>query len=509
MIQRMRGLLKFLFFLVILAIIVGGGAWLWGGRMAGPSIQIRQPDRFIGQAGTLELMVQAPGGRFSKIDVTLEQNGKSYPVFALDNRNQATVKQESADRIYVMRPIGKRAIPELRQGAARVVVHASRPVVYGLRQAESTATRDVQVRLQPPQVAVLSQFHYINHGGSEFVVYRVTPEDVESGVRVGDKEYRGFPASGAGIKGDPALRVAFFALLWDQDRNTPIEVFARDVAGNQAVTALEHTVFPKTFSKSRIEIDDRFLQRVVPAIAAGSPDENIDTKDLLAGFLTINGDLRRKNTAYIASLAQKTSPEMLFHDAFKQLGNTQVEAKFADTRTYIYKGKQVDTQVHLGFDLASVANTPILASQSGVVLHASDLGIFGNCVILDHGMGVQSLYGHLSSFAVKVGDKVEKGQQLGRSGMTGLAGGDHLHFTMLVGGQAVTPVDWWSPQWMQDRVLRKIQQAGGPLGDNGSLRSETDVNSSGEPGRLAQASQGQTRSRGPRARRARRGVRRR
>jgi len=151
----------------------------------------------------------------------------------------------------------------------------------------------------------------------------------------------------------------------------------------------------------------------------------------------------------------------MFTDAFQQLGNSQVEAKFADTRTYIYKGKPVDKQVHLGFDLAVTANVPIVAAQRGIVVHAADLGIYGNCVIIDHGMGVQSLYGHLSSIGVHVGDKVEKGQQIGRSGMTGLAGGDHLHFTMLVGGQQVTPVDWWSTQWMMDRVRRKIAAAGG------------------------------------------------
>ena len=68
------------------------------------------------------------------------------------------------------------------------------------------------------------------------------------------------------------------------------------------------------------------------------------------------------------------------------------------------------------------------------MLYADELGIYGNCVIVDHGMGVQSLYAHLSSIGVKPGDMVEKEQELGRSGMTGLAGGDHLHFTMLVNG---------------------------------------------------------------------------
>ena len=121
----------------------------------------------------------------------------------------------------------------------------------------------------------------------------------------------------------------------------------------------------------------------------------------------------------------------------------------------------MDQQVHLGFDLAVTANVPVSAAQRGVVVHAADLGIYGNCVIIDHGLGVQSLYGHLSSIGVKVGDKVDKGQEIGRSGQTGLAGGDHLHFTTLVGGEQVTPVDWWSAQWMQDRVLRKIEAAGG------------------------------------------------
>ena len=378
-----------------------------------------------------------------------------------------------------MRPIGKRAIPALQNGPARIVVHAARPVLYGIREAVTSIARDVQVRLEPPRVEVLSTFHYVNLGGSEFVVYRATPPDVESGVRVGDKEYRGYPASGAGIQSDPATRVAFFALLFDQKVNTPISVFARDVAGNEVVSPLDHMVFPKVYQKSRIEIDDRFIGRVVPAIAANAPDEKIDTSDLLKGFLQINRDLRKKNNQYLIDLSKKSNPELMFRDAFQQLGNSQVEAKFADTRTYIYKGKDVDQQVHQGFDLAVTANVPIVASQKGIVVHAADLGIYGNCVVIDHGMGIQSLYGHLSSIGVKVGDTVAKGQQIGRSGMTGLAGGDHLHFTMLVGGQQVTPVDWWSQQWMQDRVLRKIMQAGQPT--SAAFRSYSGQPSRGLP----------------------------
>lgn len=458
----MRALLRFLGYLIVLALIAGAGAWWWAGRAIGPRLELRQPTKFIGQSTPLELIVEAPGGQFAGVDVTaaLEQGGKTFPVFSMNNPTPGSVRQESANRLLVTRPVGKKTIPELQAGQARLVVRASRPVLYGLRRAESTTTRDVQVRLEPPRVAVLSTFHYVNHGGSEFIIYRATPDDVQSGVKVGDKEYLGFPARGVGITNDPALRAAFFALLYDQDLTTPIQVFARDPAGNEATTPVDNRIFPKPYARSRIEIDDSFLQRVVPAIAAATPDEQIPTSDILAGFLKINGDLRRKNNEYILTLAKKTSPELLFKDAFQQLGNSQVEARFADSRTYFYKGKEIDRQVHLGFDLAVTANVPIMAAQRGVVVHAGYLGIYGNCVVIDHGLGVQSLYGHLSSIDVKDGDMVTKGQTIGRSGMTGLAGGDHLHFTMLVGGQQVTPVDWWSPQWVQDRILRKITAAG-------------------------------------------------
>ena len=456
----MRAFVRFLVFLLVLAVLVGGVAWFWAGRSAGPTITIRQPGKFVGQNSSLELMAEAPEGKFTAIDVTVEQSGKSFPVFTLD-QPQGDIRQESAERLYVMRPVGKRALPDLQSGPARIVIKASRPVLFGLRNVSSTTTHDVTVRLEPPQVGVLSTFHYINHGGSEFVVYRATPADVESGVRVGNVEYTGFPASAVGITSDPALRVAFFALLFDQDLNTDFNIFARDPAGNEALAALDHQVFPKPYSKSRIEIDDKFIGRVVPAIAGNSPQEKIPTDDLLSGFLMINGDLRRKNNQYLTDLAKKSAPEMLFKGPFQQLGNSQVEARFADTRTYVYKGKEVDRQVHLGFDLAVTANVPVVAAEAGTIAHASDLGIYGNCVVIDHGLGVQSLYGHLSSIGVKVGDHVERGAELGRSGMTGLAGGDHLHFTMLVGGQQVTPVDWWSKQWFEDRVRRKIKAAGG------------------------------------------------
>jgi hypothetical protein len=453
--------MKTFFTLVILLALGAGGAWYMAGRQPGPVITIAQP-AVIGQTGTLDVNLDTPNGKLLSIDIALEQAGKRIPVFSADAEGAAKLPRQDETRVRVIRSIGKQLFPELQAGGARVVVTAVRPVLFGYRQLSSSASRDIEVRLTPPQIGVLSSFHFINYGGSEMVVYRVSPADAQSGVRVGDSEYAGFPASGAGIpSADPGLRVAFFALLWNQDENVPIRVFARDAFGNQGEASFDFRVFPKKFRDSRIEVDDRFLGRVVPAILQSTPELKVaNPADLLDSFLSINRELRKQNNAKIAALARQSEPKILWQGAFRQLSNTAVEAGFADQRTYVYKGQSVDQQTHLGFDLASTSGAPVEAANQGKVVFADYLGIYGNCVILDHGMGLQSLYAHLSSIEVKVGDSVTKKQSLGRSGITGLAGGDHLHFTMLLGGNPVTAVDWWSDKWIQDRIMRKLRDAG-------------------------------------------------
>jgi murein DD-endopeptidase MepM/ murein hydrolase activator NlpD len=454
--------------LVVFALGIAIAAWVLAGREAGPTIEIKSPATTIGQKSTLELFVDAPAGKLTRLTATVSQNGQTMPVFALDDAagSAGDVKQASSDRLWIIRPIGKATQPALVGGKATITVTAARPVLFGYREAVSTLTKDVTVRLEPPRVAVVSIHHFLNLGGSEFVVMRATPNDVEAGVKVGSTAFRAFPGSAVGLS-DPALRVAFFALPFDQDAATPVSVFARDEGGNEAVASLERQAFPKVFQRSRIPIDDAFLNKVVPPIVSNTPDLSVDQSKLLDAFLVINRELRQKNNATIASLAAKTAPKMLWTEAFAQLGNTQVESRFADHRTYVYQGKEVDQQTHLGFDLASTAHAAVTSSNAGVVVHAAFLGIYGNCVIVDHGLGVQSLYAHMSSMDVKEGDTVTKGQTLGHSGTTGLAGGDHLHFTMLVGGVQVNPVEFWDPHWMEDRVFRKVREAGGAAPSSG------------------------------------------
>ena len=447
----MRFLKLLLFGIILLAVVGGGVMWYLAGREAGPAITINTPDKFIGRSTPFSITVDSPTP-ISGATVYFDQGGKPLPV------------SEIKDVVNELQVVKAGTVAGQANGSATLIVEASRKTLFGWRDVVSQARRELIVRVDPPRVGVLSIHHFINLGGAEFVVLRATPEDVDAGVLVGDTRYPFYPGSAVGIS-DPAVRVGFFALRHDQDITTRITAYARDAAGNEATTPVEHQPFIKRFVQSKIPVDQRFLDRVVPAIASNTPDLKVDTSSpegLLQGFLEINGNLRKKNGDYIASLAAKSQPKMLWTEAFVQMGNSQVESRFADRRTYLFGDREIDKQVHLGFDLATVQRAPVLASNAGIVVHADFLGIYGNCVIVDHGLGVQSLYAHLSTIGVKVGDSVTKGQELGRTGTTGLAGGDHLHFTMLVQGVPVNPVEWWDAHWLQDRVNRKISEAGGP-----------------------------------------------
>jgi murein DD-endopeptidase MepM/ murein hydrolase activator NlpD len=436
--------------LLVLIVMATAGTYVAAGFQTPPSVGFTKPGEFAGAAIPIELQITSATP--AEVQLAFEQNGARTALPAPPAGSTAVTMAVSAASAPGLK---------IQAGPAAVIVTASRKV-WGIRTLTTEVTRKVTIRLEKPRVSVVSTKHYINLGGSEMIVYRATPEDVVSGVRVGDLEYPGFPIAGVKIEGsktgDPAgLRVAFFALRYDQDVNAPMKLFARDVTGEETISEFDHLTFTKPFKKSTIVLDDKFLGRVVPAILTGTTEIK-PAGTLIEQYVVINSDLRQKNNATIHAMVTKTSPELLWGGAvFHPFTNTKAEAAFADFRTYLYQGREVDKTVHLGFDLASFANTPVVAANRGKVIFAAELGIYGNCVILDHGLGVQSLYGHLSSIGVKVGDLVEKSQELGRSGMTGLAGGDHLHFPMLVGGQMVNPIEWWDEHWIQDRILRKLK----------------------------------------------------
>jgi murein DD-endopeptidase MepM/ murein hydrolase activator NlpD len=172
--------------------------------------------------------------------------------------------------------------------------------------------------------------------------------------------------------------------------------------------------------------------------------------------LEVNRSLRRVSEEKLKAVTAKSAPKPMWDGAFSRQSNAAPMSGFADRRTYLYGGQAIDHQVHLGVDLASVLRAPIEAAHNGVVVFADNLGIYGNTVVLDHGLGVFSLYGHLSSIGVKVGQQVRIKEPLGQSGDTGLAGGDHLHFSIMIYGTHVDPREWWDGKWIRDHITSAL-----------------------------------------------------
>lgn len=116
-------------------------------------------------------------------------------------------------------------------------------------------------------------------------------------------------------------------------------------------------------------------------------------------------------------------------------GYTRVSSPYGMRIHPIYKVKKM----HTGIDIDAPSGAKIIATNSGKVIMAGWNGGYGNCVIIDHGEGIATLYAHQSKILVKVGDKVEKGDTIGKVGSTGLSTGPHLHFEVRVGGETKDP----------------------------------------------------------------------
>ncbi len=379
-----------------------------------------------------------------RFTASIDQNGTSTPLIEVKStpdRFKFWLAQVPEQDIRFN--AGSKGAPSLKEGKARLVVVAQSNDFRGVTDTIST---DVDVVLRPPGISADGFQHYINQGGSEMVLLTPSGSWSEAGVRVGKDTYRSFPIAGS------SQRLVLFAYPWDTPIDTAPVVFAKNSAGTEATARFWFKIFPKKFRMRDLQIDDKFLDKVVNQIDPGG------SGDLLTRFLKINGDMRRANNKTLADLRFKTADKFLWTEPFQQLANSKVESEFADVRSYIYKGKKVDQQTHLGFDLAVSAHTPVVASNDGKVVWAALLGIYGNCIVVDHGYGLQSIYGHLSSIAVKEGDMVKRGQEMGKSGSTGLAGGDHLHYSMQVEGVEVNPVEWWDAHWIKDHVQDRLKK---------------------------------------------------
>jgi hypothetical protein len=401
------------------------------------------PVTTVGVATPVTVRLANPHGE-RDVDAWIEQDGTRYPLFEEKGPSHRLFWQRHQAVRRVTFEAGKTKAPGLKEGKARLVVEATS---NDFRGSTDSASADVNVVLTAPRVFADGLQHYINQGGMELVVFTPSGSWNEAGVRVGKYTFRSFP-----LPGHPEQRFSMFAYPWDLPPDVVPEVYARNQAGTEATAKFWFKLFPKKFRARAFPVSDALIEKLVNSV---DPNNTLAPgKDVVGRFLYINGELRRKDNEQLSAMRDKTEQKVLWNGPFLHWGKE--EADYADVRTYMYHDKKIDEQVHLGFDLSDTQNTPVKAANDGKVIWAADLGIYGNCIVVDHGYGLQSIYGHLREIDVKVGDMVQKGQKMGVEGQTGLAGGTHLHFSMQVDGVQVNPREWWDEHWIHDRIMSKL-----------------------------------------------------
>ncbi|MEN6472961.1 MAG: M23 family metallopeptidase [Syntrophaceae bacterium] len=435
---------KFLWFIVLLGLACAIGAvflfleWEKPRIVADPSLSV------IGQHKVADIDFMDLQSGLRHIAVRLSQGGKDIVLASADMDGKG-VTQKTLRVEVSPRDLG------LTDGEALLTITATD---FSPLKNTSTLTIKTTIDAVAPRIALLSTAHNVNPGGTCLAIFKLSKAVKTCGVRVGTDF---FPAYATKIKDKPCY-VCYFAVPMDVKATTPMAIVVEDKGGNTATAAIPfHIRTGQTFRADKLTLSARFLQN--KAVEFEQHDRHLAGKSPEEIFIAVNSQTRQENTKKIQSYCARSQPKQLWQGTFLRMQNSAPMARFGDKRTYLYEGQDLGGSVHLGVDLASTAHAPLEAANNGVVVFAEYLGIYGNTVIIDHGMGVASLYGHMNEIAVKPGQQVSKGTVIGTTGTTGLAGGDHLHFSILVGGRFVNPIEWWDPHWLKDNVEDKLNDA--------------------------------------------------
>lgn len=449
---------------------VAGTVWWLKLEPGPPSIEFANVPEVTGRTASWDIDVRAKGHPgLRRVDVSLRSGGQVFPLFSEDFPAAGPPVRDR--RIHVDADLAAAGVP---QGPAQLEVAAETRAwrLFG-GPRDTVAVRDVAVDTVPPRVDLLTTQHNMRLGGAAVTVFRLGPDATDAGVAVGDYF---FPAI-RGYFADPSVALALFAVPQDLSTQSRPAVRARDAAGNVQDVDLPVSIKERKFPDRQLPIDDAFLKRKVPEIL-GAMHRPVPA-DLKEGYLDVNRNVRRESEARLRSITANSADRPLWSGVFHRQSNAAPMSAFADRRSYLYKDEVIDRQTHLGYDLASLKNAPVEAAQDGVVVFADYLGIYGKTVVVDHGLGVFSLYGHLNSIAVQPGQAVKSGEIVGQTGETGLAGGDHLHFSIMLRGVHVDPVEWWDPLWLRDHVSAQLESL--PAAGSSAAARPSETPAAGAP----------------------------
>ena len=327
---------------------------------------------------------------------------------------------------------------------------------------------DITIDHKRPNVNIIANSRMINQGGSALVVFQAEDENM-------DRLY--VQANGHKFKVQPYKKEGYYAALiaWPfTDETFDAKVVATDLAGNKRETHIPFYHGNPRYKISKIHATDKFIEGKITDLAAGDP-EYANIKSKLKKLKAVNETMRLKNEELIHKLSQHVSDDMLESwkmRRFYPLKNGKKVASYGDHRYYYYDDKNhvISESYHVGYDLASTKMADIVSSNPGKVVFADENGIYGNMPMIDHGLGLYTLYGHCSQILVKEGDEVSAGQVIAKTGMTGLALGDHLHFGIVIQGIEVRPIEWFDQKWITKFIDNVFKEADGIIEPSASKK---------------------------------------
>ncbi|MFN9677714.1 MAG: M23 family metallopeptidase [Betaproteobacteria bacterium] len=431
--------------LAIVASALGAAGWFVGPRLesVAPQVAITPEGEAAGQT-PLQVQVSDGGTGLRSVTVTLSQGGTEHKIAADE------LVQPLHEKTYT---VALAKVPGIKEGPAVLKVAARDAALW--RGNQTVVERRLTLDLTPPTLQLVADDRYVNFGGVGVLVYKTSADTVRTGVQFGTRFFPGFAGQ---VRGHPDHWLVLFAHAYDVPTDARPKLVAADAAGNSRELAVRYELKNVKYRKSTLPLSERFVRDKVAPLLADATLRQGAPRDV---FVAVNQGLRKDNEEKIAALTRQAAPPMLWRGAFVQLSNSKVEANFADERTYTWNGEPIDTAYHLGYDLSVTKAYPVEAANAGTVVFAGDLGIYGGTVIIDHGLGLFTLYSHLSAIEVQVGATLAKKQILGKTGQTGLAAGDHLHYGVYLSGVAVLPVEWWDAQWLEDNLAPKLEGRAG------------------------------------------------
>ena len=436
--------------LLLFAIIIGGALYIYNSKMFERDI----PTITMNSSGYWNLK--------NPLDISIEDMSglKSYKIILKTSDEDRVLYHEqfmSVQQTVHVKVEPPKSAYAMKDKEIIIVVEAVDASKWNFLNGNSAVVKyKLRVDKKRPQLTTIANSYKIKKGGAALVIFKADDDNLKD-VYIQTNFGKKFIVQ-------PFYKQGYYIslLAWPiTKRNFSATIIATDKANNISKTKVPLYIKDKKYRLSNIKISDKFLKGKIADLAEEF-SETQGVTEPIEQFKIINEDVRAKNEKLIHEITSKVSGEMISDfniNKMYPLKNAAIVAHFGDHRIYSYKGKDISESYHLGLDMASNAMAKIKPQNAGDVVFAQYNGLYGNMPIINHGLGLYTLYGHCSTLNISSGDSIKAGAHIANTGKSGYAMGDHLHFGVLIQGIEVRPAEWMDSTWMKLNIGDIIKSA--------------------------------------------------